>query len=842
MLRRPFSWLLLLLAPIFTVHCAEDGLNAIDLICESPKDCDDGNPCTVEQCVPMVECRNILVEDGQICDENGVAICIDGVCDESQCGDLYIDPTLGEECDDGNTLDNDGCASDCTNGGPTITIAYPPRGATLDGDTTVTVLGELADPKVGMESFTINGESVSVNADGSFAHPIVAKHGLNLVEAKALSLGGKTDLATVGFYHSSAYLPFAEIETETSPIANGFIYRLGQDAFDDGDHPCATVEGRYECDEVDDLATIGEIILNNLSADGFEPFFDESLPFVREALSIGPEVIQLGDLGSLTLNGEIGFEGDVAIATEVVELDFNDLGLSLDARDGGLDAAIDISTSGETPGFTITLRTSVAVNAAARFNEVSLVLDTGLGFPIESMALICPLLSASGLLDSMVIDTICPGAQGTLLAPLAGFEPSPTAWADSSVTIAQMTLETGFNISTDADGNINVALVDGSVEFHDSEINLAVIRDLQIDLGNLIVLGGIINLDLGQVDLSAIAEGLNTVLSAFPNLLLNDLQSVLEPAIELLLLNPNDPANVGDMLKRFILEMGVERDLEIANYSDSQPNTPSLHLQSKISLLEFAAPEPGDGNTGGMTAGFGTVVSAPKNINRTPLGMVLRDGCYGEQVDSVVFSEAEAMEAAQYLDALNQGIYAAWWDGGFNMGLTPADSQAPLPVDTEVSDYAIQLEFYTAPIFTSCTDGQTQLQVADAKIEGSYSQNGDEYTMVAFANFSMPVTWSYAEGGGVNFELATSEGRLFSLDVVSGTAAMHQESQIAPLMESAIAEQLVSRYVARVLTAYPTLSFDLAQMYDLELAQRLEMTPSSYYHSNGYEVIAGATD
>ena len=59
-------------------------------------------------------------------------------------------------------------------------------------------------------------------------------------------------------------------------------------------------------------------------------------------------------------------------------------------------------------------------------------------------------------------------------------------------------------------------------------------------------------------------------------------------------------------------------------------------------------------------------------------------------------------------------------------------------------------------------------------------------------------------------------------------------------MESAIAEQLVSLYVARILSAYPALSFDLAEMYGLESAATLEMMPSEYYHSNGYEVIAGA--
>ena len=40
---------------------------------------------------------------------NGIA-----TCEEPFCGDGYVQTTLGELCDDGNTIDGDGCESDCT--------------------------------------------------------------------------------------------------------------------------------------------------------------------------------------------------------------------------------------------------------------------------------------------------------------------------------------------------------------------------------------------------------------------------------------------------------------------------------------------------------------------------------------------------------------------------------------------------------------------------------------------------------------------------------------------------------------------------------------------------------
>lgn len=33
---------------------------------------------------------------------------------DAACGDDHLDPEYGEECDDGNTVDNDGCDSSCT--------------------------------------------------------------------------------------------------------------------------------------------------------------------------------------------------------------------------------------------------------------------------------------------------------------------------------------------------------------------------------------------------------------------------------------------------------------------------------------------------------------------------------------------------------------------------------------------------------------------------------------------------------------------------------------------------------------------------------------------------------
>lgn len=66
-----------------------------------PPPCNDNDACTTDQCVSVgttAFCRNTPVTSG--------------ACNASQCGNGVLDP--GEECDDGNTSDGDGCTSTCT--------------------------------------------------------------------------------------------------------------------------------------------------------------------------------------------------------------------------------------------------------------------------------------------------------------------------------------------------------------------------------------------------------------------------------------------------------------------------------------------------------------------------------------------------------------------------------------------------------------------------------------------------------------------------------------------------------------------------------------------------------
>jgi cysteine-rich repeat protein len=86
-------------------------------IVEPGEECDDGNVIDGDGCsstCTLPRCGNGIVEPGEECDDGNV---IDGdgcssICTLPRCGNGIVEP--GEECDDGNTTEGDGCSNSCT--------------------------------------------------------------------------------------------------------------------------------------------------------------------------------------------------------------------------------------------------------------------------------------------------------------------------------------------------------------------------------------------------------------------------------------------------------------------------------------------------------------------------------------------------------------------------------------------------------------------------------------------------------------------------------------------------------------------------------------------------------
>jgi cysteine-rich repeat protein len=95
---------------------AADGCDGCKWICKSPADCDDKDVCNGAESCDLAKhtCGpGTPTPDGKACQlpNGGGGVCQGGVCSPAGCGNKIVES--GEECDDGNKTDGDGCNNDC---------------------------------------------------------------------------------------------------------------------------------------------------------------------------------------------------------------------------------------------------------------------------------------------------------------------------------------------------------------------------------------------------------------------------------------------------------------------------------------------------------------------------------------------------------------------------------------------------------------------------------------------------------------------------------------------------------------------------------------------------------
>jgi cysteine-rich repeat protein len=78
--------------------------------------CDDGNQIDGDGCSAACRlevCGNGFLDPGEQCDFFGQTAFCDSDCTFPVCGDGLINPAAGEQCDDGNAVNGDGCSAQC---------------------------------------------------------------------------------------------------------------------------------------------------------------------------------------------------------------------------------------------------------------------------------------------------------------------------------------------------------------------------------------------------------------------------------------------------------------------------------------------------------------------------------------------------------------------------------------------------------------------------------------------------------------------------------------------------------------------------------------------------------
>lgn len=146
---------------------------------------------------------------------------------------------------------------------PVLTLTSPERGEVHDTATTVTVAGTVTDNLGELESLTINGEPVAIApTGGAFSVDLPLRYGLNLIEVVATDPGGHVATATRATEKSTEFFAMLERTLATDGVDNAAVLVMTQELIDDGDR---------DEPEMDDLATLFKVLVDNLDVSQFVP-------------------------------------------------------------------------------------------------------------------------------------------------------------------------------------------------------------------------------------------------------------------------------------------------------------------------------------------------------------------------------------------------------------------------------------------------------------------------------------------------------------------------------------------------------------------------------------------
>ncbi|MEX1368909.1 MAG: hypothetical protein AB1Z98_37635 [Nannocystaceae bacterium] len=209
----------------------------------------------------------------------GTADGVDSTAGEATEGETAGEPCLrNDECEDGNPCTEDVCSSGvCEVGGavlsnecrPRIDVDFPPRAATLQDDSpVVTVTGSVRSGAGPIDWLTVNGEEVTVAADGSFSHDVTAQMGGNTLVLRTADIYEAERKRVQSFLWSTGY---RQPTGAPAGIAeHGLGVYLSQQTLDDGDRT----------PPVDDIASLVALAVEGID---IQQFIDPTTPLTNSA-------------------------------------------------------------------------------------------------------------------------------------------------------------------------------------------------------------------------------------------------------------------------------------------------------------------------------------------------------------------------------------------------------------------------------------------------------------------------------------------------------------------------------------------------------------------------------
>ncbi len=536
---------------------------------------------------------------------------------------------------------------------PVIVVDYPPRGATIkdtdNGGGPVVVRGTVIDAG-GLDTLSIGGKSVVVQAGGRFEYPYESIWGLNIIDIIAVDKAGNLAEASPTFGFSDGWLDFQEQDARGLQHEDGIVVLLGQNFFDDGVHNHAVLN---------DMATLIEVLLGDLD---IQTPISTALAGVNQLIPLVNQTMRVDLFDGQWI--DLTFVGDLSITLKAANTtDIGPTSVDIDSRDGGLDFDMVVGTA-----------TQPAI-------AVDLVFEVKLQFDVlaESCnAIFCfPLTTGQAYAQALVSSHLAMGDFDVFMAA----EMAKSWHQPMQLSISELTSVVGdFDLQPIQDVTLNLSIT-GIQGLINTQYTFA--------LSDFI--------DLGQLFAGVLNPIANTAGAVLPSLLNPLLQSLIGPVLsglfDLLVIDTVLP--VPSLFGGDAVELGFSTELSTVDFEDDGGTiglATGLHTEKGIDLESL-------GHDGDLH-------------EEDPEGAIMRGTCLGTSTDNLQWGWDPSVGFGVRTDVINAGFYAAWWSGGLNAPLDLEGlAGGSLPINIE--NLALEMEWLMPPILDDCSKSGIQAQIGD---------------------------------------------------------------------------------------------------------------------------------
>ncbi|MEC9071669.1 MAG: hypothetical protein VX938_04780, partial [Myxococcota bacterium] len=437
------------------------------------------------------------------------------------------------------------------------------------------------------------------------------------------------------------------------------------------------------------------------------------------------ETFMLGDV-PVTLKGDALYSANIKSVTAPTA------DVSLDSREGGLMMAGDFNASEDASGLFITL------NVLAEL-------------PIEVAAEI----DLNGLSVSYN-DTINPYVEWLVTVEVENFD-----------------FMTDSDISKVAGQDLSVQIVD--MEVNANGLDIEPFANVLIDLGE-IDLPFIGDVDLGIWELESLVGPLSNVLG----------DGFIDPIAELLVdvmtsdfLMPFVQNEMHPLLEQMIQSLATDRAMEIAPLiGDGEPVV--LTIDSELGTVTFT--------DAGADISVDAMAMGPDTLSLPSPGSILRVSCNGSDPGNYTFPKQDEMEVGLHMDLLNQVLYAAWRAGAFDFSLG-GSALGGAATTIGLSTPQVQAKPMLPPIVDDCNSKkQLEVQIGDIRLDGSFVQNGQSVSLVAYVSATSDIV-PVIENGTVSLVLGGLSNVTVEVEELQG--GTFDEATFANFVEDVVVPDLL---------------------------------------------------